>query len=506
MKNLIQYLQLWRKKRSELRIDDDADQDWAGMKSLLDEYMPADNSGGGKKRGISLFSIMLTTLAAAAMVVVTTKVVQKRLAAKNVANKVYRHKGHKFTTTNNDSAAMADTAMRHQDSIIQPKQTFTTENKPLSGALPANNAAVKPGANIANADRHNTGNDKIARASDDNDKRETPPANIDKKTSVINKTAGKPAQGSSPDNAAAISILPTNGIGHRRPANTSSNPLAGDHDNRAISNVVPVVSGQYFYQGNGLNLLEPPRQSLIIDAKANGINFLPSYIVPQVAGKLIKDNKSKNGGPFKVKPVNNAAWEWGLLIGANSSGSFTPKSQNSNFYGSSPVDLFTGVYGTYDLNEKWGIGAQVRFLTPAVIKGTFVSTTVTRSDSATIIRTKSTNDQRKVYSVQVPLYAIYHVNNSLSFKAGPVISFPVKQLNIAADSATRAVFTQAHYDQKTDIGLIGGVSLRYKRLIFEASYLKGLTRHSIALDSLSYRSANSTLQFTIGIQLGRKKK
>ena len=195
----------------------------------------------------------------------------------------------------------------------------------------------------------------------------------------------------------------------------------------------------------------------------------------------------------------NGAFEWGVLIGTNSNGSFTAKNLNHNYYGSLPVDIFTGAYGTYHLNPKWGIGTQVMILSPMVVKGgTYADPLAAHGNNS---------DSKKVYSVEFPLYAAYQLTKSIGFKAGPVISFPVKQYNTNTriDSVSSSIINHSRYDQKTDFGFTEGINFRYKRMIFETSYLKGFTTHSITSDSLIHKSTNNTFQFTLKLQLGNIK-
>src|SRR3569833_2114800 len=116
MKNLIQYFKLWEKKRSELRIDADANADWMEMSALLDKYMPGNNnSGGGFKRGgISLLSIILLIFSIGAAVYFTVKVVQTKQKADYTKNE-QRNKNHGFGT-GNDSSARSENPQPGMDS------------------------------------------------------------------------------------------------------------------------------------------------------------------------------------------------------------------------------------------------------------------------------------------------------------------------------------------------------------------------------------------------------
>jgi hypothetical protein len=108
----------------------------------------------------------------------------------------------------------------------------------------------------------------------------------------------------------------------------------------------------------------------------------------------------------------------------------------------------------------------------------------------------------------VPVYAVYHLTKNIGFKAGPVINFPIKQVSTitSADTVNNPILVTAQYHKTTNYSFLDGINYRYKRLIFEADYLKGLTKHNIISDTLIHQGTNNTFQFSIKLQLGGKKK
>jgi hypothetical protein len=500
MKNWSQYLKLWQKKRYEMRVDDDTDKDWQYMRSLLDENMP-EEGGTAKKRGISLLSVMLIALSAAATLYVGTKVIEKHLEKQQHKHHLAHHK-HKDSATGIDTTADADSAITLEDSVINKAKLSDSAGDIKIATIPS---AEHGKPNTATAD-------KAAPGAAQKETATNTPGSENKNNAAANKRTGRLAI-NQPSNKATAG-------GSNHAANHNANPINPGQNNGTTSRNSSSagigtwnLAGQSISQSNQIVLLGQPRQSFNVGTWTISSSpiFQPVTLQNAFIASAKGSQNTNKGANTKIKtPGNpNSSFEWGLLIGANSSGSFTPKSQNSNFYGSLPVDAFAGLYGTYDLSEKWGIGTQVRVLSPAMVKGRYAKSTYTqRTDTINVVKTTYTNDSRKIYSVQLPLYAAYHATSNISFKAGPVISFPVKQFSTAIiDSANRALLTGSRYDQKIDLGLSGGVSVRYKRLIFEATYLKGLTNHTITSDSLSYKTHTSgTLQFTIGIQLGGKKK
>ncbi len=121
--------------------------------------------------------------------------------------------------------------------------------------------------------------------------------------------------------------------------------------------------------------------------------------------------------------------------------------------------------------------------------------------------------------MSIPLHVVYKANDIWSFKAGPVINIPVKQVagssvlqpaGIRADSTYFATATTAlnatKYTPTLNLGLSGGVSIHYQRLIIEATYLKGLSGQKVSSGLGSYNGYYNSVQFTIGFQLNKPKK
>jgi hypothetical protein len=223
-----------------------------------------------------------------------------------------------------------------------------------------------------------------------------------------------------------------------------------------------------------------------------------------------KSAKSKTTNPGKPSTV-----DWGILIGVNSSGSFTSKSQNRNFYGGSPIDVYPGLFMSVKLSDSWAINPQVKFFSPETISATYTHANQSKVDSGQQL---SITASRKIYSISVPLYAVYKTGNIFSIKAGPVINFPVKQINASSllqpasikndttyYAKTIATLGNTNYQQSINISVSGGVSAQFKRWIFEAGYLKSLSGYRVSSGMGSATSNNGTLQFSIGFQLDKVK-
>jgi hypothetical protein len=207
---------------------------------------------------------------------------------------------------------------------------------------------------------------------------------------------------------------------------------------------------------------------------------------------------------------------WGILAGVNSPGSFTPKSKNANFYGGAPVDMFFGLFGNYRITDRWAVGAQIQIFSPQTIATSYNHKNESKVDSTESLKIISS---RKLYNINVPVHAIYKVSDNISIKAGPVLSFPVKQINtvstlqpaiIHTDSAYFAkvsgVINNTNYQKGFNLGFSGGVSLQYNRLVLEAVYLKSVSGYKVTSGYGSYKSNNGSLQLTIGFKLNKTKK
>ena len=233
----------------------------------------------------------------------------------------------------------------------------------------------------------------------------------------------------------------------------------------------------------------------------------------QQAGNVAKSSKKdKSTVQQNSKP---SAIDWGLLMGVNTSGSFTPKSQNANFYGSAPIDPWFGLFASYKLNNSWAISAEAHFFSPQNITTTYTHANQSKVDSN---QSLTITASRKMYAVSVPIYAVYNAGNGLSFKAGPVLNFPVKQINTASVLLPYSIRTDTtyyknissalsatQYRQNINFGFAAGASYQYKRFIFGASYLKSLSGYSINSGLGTYKSYSGTFQINIGFQLDKVK-
>jgi hypothetical protein len=230
--------------------------------------------------------------------------------------------------------------------------------------------------------------------------------------------------------------------------------------------------------------------------------------------KLLTDQLKKEKSASQKKSTLSKL-DWGILSGVNASSSFTSSKQNANFYGSSPVDVYFGLFATYNLNNKWAVGFQIQFYSPQNVTTSYTHANASKVDSTQSLQITAS---RKLYTVNIPVNVIYKLTDNFRLMGGPVIGVPVKQINtsstllpaaIKTDSAYYAqisgILNGTKYEQKLNMGLNAGVGFQYKRWLFEANYLKSLTGYSMSNSWGTYKSSGGTFQFTIGFQISKPK-
>ena len=179
------------------------------------------------------------------------------------------------------------------------------------------------------------------------------------------------------------------------------------------------------------------------------------------------------------------------------------------------MDLYFGLFARYNLNDTWAIDTKFNFLIPQSINGSYNHANNSKVDSGQLIKV---TDSRKAYFVSIPLNLTYNAGNVISFKAGPVINIPVKQLSgvttllpagIKKDSAyyskTTTVLAGTKYQQNINFSLSLGAAVYLKRLVFEADYLQNLSGYQVKSGYGSFTSHTGSRQFSVGFQLNKPK-
>ncbi|WP_295666486.1 outer membrane beta-barrel protein [uncultured Mucilaginibacter sp.] len=522
MKNALKYLKLWQKKRSEMQVSDDPKADWLQLQSLLDEQMPAEKRSSGFK-GFKILPTMFIAFSAAAMVYMVSNIVSLEKNKHSVEHN--RHHSARITSgsivadsLNAIDSLNVNVTKQLRDSAVLTGQTASAQDsssiKPHTDNTKVNTAASAN--NNKNSIVQASGNHIAGTVKDQNQK---PSAHTTfRQGAALAGTlsaSGRHHTGIGRTAAGGTNIPGVNSITRYHfpsAAPTSNNRIVDD----AISHNIKGTNDNSGTQDVPLMLAVQPQLnfSSIGNIQQIPLPALRSSLTRNTSGQA-QTGKTKKDKTPKVKNNNLSHIDWGILTGVNSSGSFTPKNQNANFYGSFPVDVYFGLFASYKLNATWEIAPQLRLFSPQNIITTYSHANQSKVDSNQNLTITSS---RKVYAVSVPIYAVYNATSNLSIKAGPVINFPVKQINansllqpaaIKADSAYYAningILNKTQYDQKLNFGISAGASYKYKRFIFEATYLKSLSGYGVTSGLGSYKSYNGTFQFTVGFQLNKVK-
>lgn len=557
MKDLFKDPDLWRQKRAELPVDSEPQSGWQEMQSILDKHLPV----------LPLTAAPhVSKLAKIIKAVKAMKATSVLIASLTVATVT----GTAIYLINNEQHKNASHHQYKKHSPVMGKDS-------LVDSLTANSSNLNNSLDIARdslnglKDQKNeqslsvNKNDSIINSAKTN-----PAANSSKSktnglfpVSTVNNQQIISSQQKGNSNIIKGSLTGSNGH------NNGSHALPGKYQNtqqfdptgnqtaqQVLTNVIDATNKNKLADDQAVQGGNPASSTLTPSTNANiqswqltGINnntfIRPQAFANQPLSKFVignyyynrlrllsndkilnsknKTGKNRSATGNKTKRPNSlgrslstafANTDWGILLGANSSGSFTPSTQNSNFYGSFPVDIYVGLFGTYNLNNKWAFNAQVRLLTPLNLSGSYTNEN-TGVDSAKLVEV---TDSRKAYFVSIPVHAVYKITNNISVKGGPVINIPVKQINgvtnvrrltdnidtiFLANAANQLKATR--YDQKINLGVSGGVSFQFKRLSLEALYQKSLGGYNITSGFGNYKTSPGTVQISLGFKLNGSK-
>ncbi len=527
MKSSLKYLMLWQKKRNELPFNDDPQTGWAEMQSLLDTHLPVSSEKTSRFKKIKVLPALFIAFSAAAMVYTASRVVINKVSKHHLAYHTGKNYHFNKTSFATDSLS-ADSGVESSDSTTkQPAEAIQPKKTSIIGTdvtAVANKRAIE-------STTLNTGQAGAVVAQDKNNIARAPASLASPQNQLVSR---RQTNGLSANTAlASNNVNSGKGILSASGINSSSSRVANYHHTNHLSNHSNKTNGVAGYKPGGMaseqNLPDvaddngyQPLQAASLHLNFNNTPSNPLAVLNnslvgrsptnQSSSKNVKSTKQKT---TRARNSGTSNLDWGILTGVNSSGSFTPKAQNANFYGSFPVDLYLGLFATYHLNSKWGINIQTQIYSPQTINTSYTHANGSKVDSTQTLKITAS---RKVYNINVPIHIVYNVTDNISIKAGPVIGFPVKQINtnssllpagIRSDTAyyakSIAILNQTKYEQGINLGFSGGGSIRAGRFIFEATYLKSITGYKIISDWGTYKSNNGTLQFTISFKLNKSK-
>jgi hypothetical protein len=560
MKNSLNYLNLWQQKRDELPVTDSVQTDWLQMQSQLDILMPVAAAPTLPKstkalkaskifKTIKAFKTLILLVSTSATFITGLYIFHHTHKIKHDRQEKQHKKQPAYVITDSlktvDSLNRIDNLGHKPDSLsLVNSASGSTNNSPadkLDSASTGNNlTGVKPGAHDNKTSQttsplnKNVGPYLVSKSQNAANSPNAGSHNNYINQSVANKSANNVGNVFNPNNGVGYSANGTLGYQNGGQQNSCYQPLVLASNFQTSGHLIPnsdtVLAdvNNYFAQPSMVNRLLPSfsanqksypakQKTAVINAIVNKIR--KTSTVP-AAKTNQKDKSGKKEKAAKIRSTSPINIDWGLLAGVNSSGSFTPKKQNSNFYGSLPFDLNLGLYGTYHFNDKWAINVQVRALNPQNISGSYSHANAAKADSGAVDSGKSikVTDSRKAYFVSVPIHLVYKVNNYLSIKGGPVINIPVKQLPGTTSLTPLAIkkdtpyytsvtnqLKNTRYSPAINFSLSVGVSLQYNRFSFEATYLKSISGYKVSSDFGSYKSNPGSIQLGIGFQLNKPK-
>jgi len=567
MRNWNQYLKLWQQKRNELHISTDMQTDWSDMHQLLDKHMPAntpsadsDNAGhggGGSGLGtgaklLNLGKLKLLYVLAGLVIggFVTYVAINQKATSHHKKNKTEIRKdslsaGNILKVDNlqranndnsidnskndqNNSSTDAD-ARSFADNNIANSNISTSDSKVVSDHSIGTDATKSTGEKSNNISSGKTGRDN-SRDAKNNHLLSSTSAII--KNGMVSGSGTRRRSGShragrrsGPHYSSNQQNTFTSNNGRQTNNHNNHNTIAGD--------------GRYVNGASTIKAATPASaltwDDVVANSNQNAANFANAMVNSAMltSGSInrnatLGENSSANKTSGKTdkkakdakasKTARNSTYknlDWGLLTGTDGMGSLTPKSQNHNIYGSLPIDIYVGLFGTYNLNDRWALGLQSRFLVPHTVSGRYVYSHAAK-DTTQAAETIQISDSRKVYTVDVPIHLIYRIAPNINLKGGPMLSIPVKTANGTypnagndstgnANTVTKSLSATAPA-RKILFGASAGIGFSYKSLWFDATYNYNPRPMEMKSDLGGYSSNTNSLQLTIGIKLNRGKK
>jgi hypothetical protein len=532
---------LWQDKMQELPLQGDVNAAWLNMQSLLDENMPAGQPAAVKIARNSWQKIIISAIIIAiitALIYFTGKVIlgghqpktNKEIpkSAQQNTNTPASEEPGKSNLSPGESSPTGKTGVK-ADSMSGKGSIYSSPQ----GSQSVGKLVINPKGQTKDTDglvtSNNARNPRIMPNYGGRNSNKTILHNHRGKTANNNALGPHSTGKSNLHNQAAKggrnSVAPSTstGVGNTQPQ--SSNQQNALADSAAL-----IQSGSNTKAaGSNLKTAADSIKALLTGGtKAPASGDISPVLKPDSTSKKISkaktDSTQKTKKPKTVK-ASNSKFELAIKIGANSNGSFTSKSQNSNFYGSSKPDAFAGIFAAYYVSPKISLGIGFNLLSPKIVSGSssFSNYNYTTADdtgkkTTHLISKATVNSTRKLYSIDIPVVASYHLNKYISFNAGPVISLPVKQLVIkntlgtlsAPVDSTGSVYLKnfvnsAEINNKLNFGLTGGLRVNAGRLFIDGAYMQNITPFTMSTSFSSSKIYYHTFQFGVGFLLFRPK-
>jgi hypothetical protein len=462
MKNSAWYHKLWRKKLGTLPVPDNAGAAWAGMKTLLDKNMPAGN-GPGLGRPVKPLGAKLVTLLT--YILPVAAIIGAGLYFLQLKHKKDKPQPKMQVAKLRDSLTIADTASLTRDSLFKAI--------PITDTIKSVNG---------------TSNVK------------TPVLPIDT-NHPVNNIGHKVKQSTASGIAVYQPQIPFTKNTQKGGASGLAVPIrqslttAGASNSSAQMNINNTQNGSKPAQGGvGADVTGT-------DNKPNPVSVSSSNDKPDNrgrAGSLINMGKQKNKA-VKSKKLKNKQiqdivtppYNYGLELGLNTRSNTT---------------AYFGMFGTYALSKRWLVNAGLRINTPRQLSGEYTHASYISPDT---LKPFKITDTRKIMVLDIPVNLEYKISNLISIKAGPVISFAVKQsaknskvtVNDLRDTVYHSKQIAADLNDtkvtKVNVGFNGGISFHLKQFDINGQY-QVLTPYSIKSNLGAYRNTYHTFQVGVG--------
>lgn len=471
MSNSAWYQKLWHKKMAGLQVKDDRDSAWAHMKQALDEQMPVQQAPVNKPGYLSGAKVMklLSYLLPAALVI--SAGVYYALSALNREKPQSVHKApsnqiSSVKTFNNQHHILVD-SVPGRNSIQKkagPWVEVAGKNKILGQAEtmhPVIAEKVRPRVEdelLKDPSRRNDGSGNYRRAEKGVIKKHEGRLNgLLNKKHISHSAVLRVGQGSLPHYSAGGRVedaSQTTGMNGRLKRPDNLRPVViGNMSNESDSN--PSMP---------LTLSNAMQTRVAIAGKME--NDTPGGAnIPVKPGKVkqqtTKAVKSKTSRKI-VTPPHHYSIEAGLNTGRGYSG------------------FYFGVSGTYAIQNRLLVNAGLRINTPQSLSGEFSHSSYYRPDSLPPFKII---DARKVLTLNIPVTLEYQLSKLLSIKAGPVIGYAIKQLEVSTKLGPIADYRDTVYHggevktamlntgvNKFNLGFTGGLSLHISRFDIQGSY------------------------------------
>jgi hypothetical protein len=405
MKDLFKDPDLWRQKRAELPVDSEPQSGWQEMQSILDKHLPvlpltATPHVSKLAKIVKAVKAMKATSILIATLTVATVTGTAIYLINNEQHKNASHRQSKKHSPVMGKDSLVDSLTANSSNLNDSPDIVRDSLNGLKDQKNEHSLSVNKNDSIINSAKTNpAGNSSKSKANG-----LFPVSTVNNQQSISSRQKGN-------SNIIKGRLTGSNGY------NNGSSALTGKYQNtrqfgparnqtaqQVLTNGIDATNKNNLADDQALqdgspasSTLAPPTNANIQSWQLTGINnntfIRPLVFANQPLSKFVignyyysrlrslsndkilnsknKTGKNRSATGSKTKRPNSlgrslstafANTDWGILLGVNSSGSFTPGAQNSNFYGSFPVDIYAGLFYTKKIKKKNDIKYKRRLL------------------------------------------------------------------------------------------------------------------------------------------------